>query len=232
MKTFNLIGKNIVLTGVNGFMGKKMAHSLRLEGANVFGVDVVAGNGTVILDITKRDEVQKYAKSLPKIDGLINNAAINIKGASLSQDDFMKTMEVNLLGSVNMTEGLKANYNKGASIVNVSSVYGHLSPDPSIYDGNEQLFSSNAYGISKSGIIQMTKYYAKMYGPDIRVNAISPGGIFDGHNNEFIEKYSKRVALKRMAKPEEIINVICFLLSDLSSYVSGADFMVDGGMGI
>jgi len=140
-------------------------------------------------------------------------------------------MAVNIKGTYNCMTKFKPLLTENASIVNISSIYGHYIPDFGIYDGSEEWYNNVSYGISKAGIEYMTKYMAKLYAP-IRFNCISPGGIFNNHKDDFIQKYSQRVALKRMASVDEICNVILFLLSPMSSYITGANINVDGGFGL
>ena len=124
---------------------------------------------------------------------------------------------------------LRSIFSSRINRINISSIYGLFAPNFDIYCCNEELFNNASYGASKSAVDQMTKYYAKLYGPDIRVNSIAPGGILQGHSENFTYKYSKDVALKRMMYPEEIVNSILFLLSDLSSGITGQIIKVDGG---
>lgn len=248
-KTFDLAGSKIVVTGANGFLGQVICNTLRFEGAEVIGIDIceaksVSTNTELYiikkLDITNKNhfaDLKDFITSTYNelvggyIDGLINNAAVSFKGNHISSEEFSKTMEVNIKGTYNCITQLSDVMSSYASIVNVSSVYGLISPDFRIYDGNEDLYNSSAYGASKAAIIQMTKYYAAQLAP-IRVNAVSPGGIFQNHSRDFVEKYSKRVPLGRMADPKEIVNAIMFLLSPMSSYITGQNLVVDGGLSI
>jgi NAD(P)-dependent dehydrogenase (short-subunit alcohol dehydrogenase family) len=155
---------------------------------------------------------------------------LNVKAREIPEADFDRTLKVNLFGTNNMITKLEPLLDNGASIVNISSIYASRSPDFNIYDGNEELYSNISYGISKAGIEQMTRYYARLYGPRIRVNAIAPGGIYQGHSDDFVSKYARMVPLQRMANVEEIVNSILFLLSPLSSYINGHVLKVDGGL--
>lgn len=235
MKTLGLKGKKILVTGIDGFLGIRLSRALSDEGAYTIGTDVKESMTASEMDISDPASVYNYFGSIKtlegQLDGIINNAAVSFKGNETDPTKFSQTMDVNAKGTYNcITQALgKDILSKDASIVNVASIYGILSPDFRIYEGNKNLYSSSAYGASKAAIIQMTKYYAVQLAP-IRVNAVSPGGIFQGHNDNFSERYSERVPLKRMADPEEIVNVILFLLSPLSSYITGTNIVVDGGM--
>lgn len=249
MKTLGLGGKKIIVTGAGGFLGSYICSALRYEGARVIGVDVVGDEKVSIstgsyvikkLDITDKEkfgDIKEYiydnfaGSDDGYIDGIINNAAVNFKGNNISAKEFTKTLEVNIEGMCNCITQFKDILTTNASIVNVASVYGMLSPNFKIYNNNEELYSSSAYGASKAAAIQLTKYYAVQMAP-IRVNAVSPGGIRQDHDDGFVKQYSKRVPLDRMAKPEEIADVILFLLSPMSSYITGQNLIVDGGLSI
>jgi NAD(P)-dependent dehydrogenase (short-subunit alcohol dehydrogenase family) len=115
------------------------------------------------------------------------------------------------------------------SIINVSSIYGVVAPDFEIYSGTD-MTSAAPYSAIKAGIINFSRYAASYYGKyGIRVNSICPGGVFDNQNKIFIENYSKRTPLGRLAKTAEIAAPILFLASDAASYITGATVMVDGG---
>jgi NAD(P)-dependent dehydrogenase (short-subunit alcohol dehydrogenase family) len=117
--------------------------------------------------------------------------------------------------------------------VNIASIYGEISPDPKIYlDGDRK--NSEVYGATKAGVIQMTKYFAvHLAEKGLRVNAVSPGGIYNPEtpqSERFIKEYSKRNPMGRMAMANEILGAILYLSSDTSSYVTGHNLVVDGGM--
>jgi len=158
------------------------------------------------------------------------------KGEVACSEDANKTLAVN----VTVTDERIRNFSdlmksgRRGSIVNVSSIYGLISPDFRIYEGDPEQYNSAAYGASKAGIIQLTKYRAAaaMANFEICVNAVSPGGIYQDHHPKFNKLYSERVPMKRMTQPEEIVNAILFLLSPPSSYITGQNIVVDGGMSI
>tara|TARA_B100001093_G_C26599082_1_gene915056 strand:- start:529 stop:909 length:381 start_codon:yes stop_codon:yes gene_type:complete len=117
-------------------------------------------------------------------------------------------------------------------IVNISSIYGSLAPDFSIYDGTEMTMPA-AYSVIKSGVNNFTRYLASYYGPkQIRVNSISPGGVFDNQNKTFVANYIKKVPLGKMATPKDIAPSVSFLLSDEAKYITGHNLVIDGGWSI
>ena len=118
--------------------------------------------------------------------------------------------------------------NKNGSIINVASIYGVLGPNYSLYEGTD-MGNPAAYAVSKGGLIQLTRWLSTTLAPDIRVNTISPGGVFRNQADEFVHRYESRTPLGRMAREEDFIGVTAYLASDLSAYVTGQNLIVDGG---
>jgi len=241
-RTLGLAGKHILVTGAHGYLGSYICSALDEEIAVPYLIDKVGSEAREIdqVDITSSDSIEKYTNDLKeffdvgkdvKFSGIINNAALNIKGVDLTPEQFTKTLEANVTGAFNIINAFKPFLTDDASIVNVSSIYGMLSPNFDIYGGEPEQYSSSAYGASKAAIAQMTRYYAVQLAP-LRVNSVSPGGIFQNQQKKFVKLYSDRAPLKRMADPEEIVNAILFLLSPLSSYITGHNLVVDGGLSI
>jgi NAD(P)-dependent dehydrogenase (short-subunit alcohol dehydrogenase family) len=118
---------------------------------------------------------------------------------------------------------------KKGSIVNISSIYGVVGPDFGVYEGTEMTLPA-AYSAIKGGIINFSRYLAAYLGPNgVRVNCISPGGIFDNQNPVFVENYNKKVPMKRMGLPIDISPAVTFLLSEEASYITGQNIAIDGG---
>ena len=115
------------------------------------------------------------------------------------------------------------------SIINFASIYGQVGPDFTVYDGTD-MTSPVAYSAIKGGVISLTKYLASYFGKNnIRVNCISPGGIFNHQNSIFVDNYNKKVPMRRMGKPEDISPLVAFLLSDGATYITGQNIAIDGG---
>ena len=122
---------------------------------------------------------------------------------------------------------------KNGSIINLASIYGILGQDPSLYKNINSMSESLTYPVIKGGIINscksMAAYYAKF---NIRVNCVSPGGIFDNQNKKFVERYIKKTPLNRMGTTNDLVGPILFLASEDSNYITGINLVVDGGYSI
>jgi len=186
-------------------------------------------------------------KRYSRLDVLINNAQVKPEGFFASFENYSKetlneVLNGNLVGvTLACREACKIFLEQGSGvIVNVASVYGIIAADQRIYEKVENIYSPGekfsspvSYAISKAGVVQLTKYLASYYREqNIRVNCLTPGGVFDDHNEIFKEKYSYRTTLGRMADKNEYNGAILFLCSDASSYMSGANLIVDGGWSV
>jgi NAD(P)-dependent dehydrogenase (short-subunit alcohol dehydrogenase family) len=121
------------------------------------------------------------------------------------------------------------------SIIQTASIYGIMGPDPRIYEGSSYLGgpirNPAVYSASKAGVVGLTRHLATVWAPHaIRVNALTPGGVSSGQNSVFSDKYAARVPLGRMARAEEMVGALVFLASDASSYITGQNIVVDGGL--
>ena len=247
---FGLEGKKVLVTGALGQLGKVMCQGFLDAGSIVIGTDLDLDQKKFIkddnisyysLDITSKHSVEKLFKKLFKkyssIDMLINNAGVSTfePFEDRLEESFDWVSDVNLKGTfLCIQEYFKhQKNNKYGNVINIASIYGLISPDPSIYHEDDRK-NSEVYGATKAGIIQMTKYFAvHLAEKNIRVNAISPGGIFNVENPQsayFVDEYSKRNPMNRMANTEEILGAVLYLASDASSYVTGHNLVVDGGM--
>jgi NAD(P)-dependent dehydrogenase (short-subunit alcohol dehydrogenase family) len=251
-------GKRILLIGSTGVLGRVYAAELakidnvQLMIADIAQTDVLSyaeklGVDGFEIDISSEVSVVEclqYVKSkYGGLDSVINNAAATGEGLMNSGEAFAdfeeyplsvwkKTLDINLTGVFLVAREagrlIKASSKCGV-IINISSIYGVVGPDHRIYDG-QPFKSFPAYSASKSGVIGLTKWLATWWGGDIRVNCISPGGVFNQHNKEFVKMYSDRVPMGRMAEREELVGILLYLLSSSSSYVTGQNFIIDGGL--
>ncbi|MBI1937449.1 MAG: SDR family oxidoreductase [Ignavibacteriales bacterium] len=204
-----------------------------------------------VLDVTNPDSIKKLRdhvlEKFGHIDILVNNAAINDmfenpKAAS-EQSKFenyplelwQKSIDVNLTGVFLCSQilGYEMAKQKSGSIINIASTYGITAPDQSLYikeDGTQSFYKPPAYSAAKGAVIMFTRYLASYWGKDgVRVNTLTPGGVENSQNEFFIQKYSAKTPLGRMAKPNDYKGALIFLASDASSYMTGANLVVDGG---
>ena len=141
-----------------------------------------------------------------------------------------KTLSINLSGAFVFCREVSSALRSNASVLLVSSIYGVVGPDHRIYQG-ESFNTFPGYSASKAGIVGLVHWLATLWGPrGIRINALSPGGVFNHQSASFVEKYSYRVPMARMASPTDISGPFLFLLSDNSSYITGQNIVVDGGL--
>lgn len=239
-----LNNKIILVTGGSGLLGNQIMTDLKKKGATAINLDLhVANNladGTWSCDITDTSSIvstlQAVIKHFGRIDGLVNNAYPRTKDfASKVEDVTDESWRTNVDMQMNSyffmsREVLKIMADQGhGAIVNMTSIYGVVGNDPTIYE-NTEMKTPPAYTAIKGGLINLTRYLAAYYGPkQVRVNCVSPGGIFDHQPEPFVNAYEKRVPMKRMGTPKDIAPVVSFLLSDEAGYITGQNICVDGG---
>ena len=200
-------------------------------------------------DITQPDAVRRVADAieadLGPVSILLNNAASKTRDAdaffapvaTFSLETWREIMAVNLDGMFNVAQvfgTLMAGRGYG-SIVQTASIYGLMAPDQRIYEGSEYLGRAintpAVYTASKAGVIGLTKHLATYWAAQgVRVNALTPGGVESGQNDAFKQRYGARVPLGRMARADEMVGAVLFLVSDAASYVTGQNIAVDGGL--
>ena len=262
MKTFSLQGRFILLTGATGYLGFAMLFAIISAGANVIAVGRNRGSLDAVMnalpehyrkrcyllitDLSTMEGVEKLCTEIQTkfkaLHGIVNNAYSGRVGKlnTIEPEDFDLASRLNIVAPFMIIKKLLPMLSKsankftgGASIVNISSMYGSISPDPSIY-GESGQNNPVHYGATKAGMIQMTKYLAcHLAGQKIRFNCISPGPIPNlGSENisiDFITKLSTKVPMARVGSSKEIAGPVIFLLSDASSFVNGINLPVDGG---
>jgi NAD(P)-dependent dehydrogenase (short-subunit alcohol dehydrogenase family) len=182
------------------------------------------------------------AMGVPNI--LVNNAGIDRPPANAAKEyrlvdipleENRQIFEVNILGLFQVTQvfGARMVAAGRGSIINIGSLYASVSPDERFYDhipGDPPFLKPPAYGASKAAVVNLTRYLATLWAPyGVRVNALSPGGVLGGQDEEFKRKFCERVPLGRMATAEDLCGPLVFLASQASSYVTGTELIVDGG---
>lgn len=191
--------------------------------------------------------VSRVTKAWKRIDILHNNAAAKARDLraffqpleNYSLKTWQDIMKVNLdaMFLVAQAVGKVMKKQKSGSIIQTASIYGILAPDQRIYEGSfylgGKINTPAVYSASKGGVVALSKYLASYWAKDgIRVNTLTPGGVRSGQNSVFVRNYSKRVPLGRMAEADEMIGALVFLASDASSYVTGQNVIVDGGLSV
>ena len=206
----------------------KIANSLKEKSYHVDVITYDQSNFDSILNLKKEIE-KKYGR----LDVFVNNAfSLPMLNYNDPIEAFESSMKVNATGVFfilrEMAEFMSRN--NGGSIINIGSMKGSYSPDFDLYVGTD-MDSPPDYNFHKGGIISLTKYFArKLANKNIRINTISPGGLYANQPNEFVDKYCKKVPLGRMANQNDIKGVVVFLASKASDYINGTDILMDGGL--
>ncbi|MBW0762847.1 SDR family oxidoreductase [Mammaliicoccus lentus] len=254
---FSLKNKIAIVTGGSGQLGKQYVRILNEYGAKVAIFDIQTedyfDNDIIYLktDITKKknieDSLNKTISYWGKPDILINNAAIDFPPNSeidgINFEEFPESiydnvMDVNVKGTwlcCQVIGKIMTETKTPSSIINISSLYGILSPKHYIYDYKKNLtgkewYKPAAYSTSKSAIVNLTKYLSIYWAKyNIRVNTVSPLGIFNNQEKEFLDSFIPHSPMKRMANEDEINGTIIFLSSPASSYINGTNIIIDGG---
>lgn len=235
-------GANVAVVDIN-LEGAKSAASRITEN--------YSGNAVAFqCDITSEQSVVNMVQEVVKEFGEINILHNNAAGKSSDLDAFFadfedygldqwkEIMSTNLDGMFLVAKHVgkvMKEQGKGGSIIQTASIYGVMGPDQRIYEGSyyldRQINSPAIYSASKAGVIGLTNYLATYWAKDgIRVNVITPGGVESGQNDTFKQNYSNRIPMGRMAQPEEMVGALIYLASDASSYVTGQNLIVDGGL--
>ncbi len=257
-----LKGRTALITGAAGHIACVTAQTLAELGADLVLVDrPEADYGTLIEDLerTWRVHVSSFPCDLESqeerarlvsairlkqdsLDVLINNASFAAPRGTpgwladfeqQSNETWRRALEVNLTAAFDLCRGFSPLLKRslGGSIINFASIYGSYAPDYGLYAGTE-MGNPAAYGASKGGLIQLTRWLATTLAPQVRANSLAPGGVFRNQPREFVERYAARTPLGRMATEDDFRGTIAYLASDLSRYVTGQNLAVDGGWGV
>ena len=225
-------GARVVLLDVNGDALDRRRGELDAEGAK----DILA----IACDLEDARAIDaaftRVGSELGRLDVLVNNAGGRSPKfmsdlEALPLEDWEQILRVNLTAPFLCVKAALPLLRAGGrgSIVNIASIYGLVSPDPRIYEGST-IATPPVYSATKGGVLALTRYVAVYHAKDgIRCNALTPGGVFAGHRDDFVQRYSARTPLGRMARAEELGGALLYLASDASSYVTGHNLVVDGG---
>ena len=255
----NLNGKTVLITGAGGHLGSVMADVIAQLGAELILVDLPAKDMTrnvielknkycvtvnnyscnLELELDRLNFLKTIHEKYRNIDVLINNAAFigasdlagwNVEFKKQSLETWRRAIEVNLTAPFHLSQGLSDLFRDGSSIINISSIYGLYGPDWALYEGSS-MGNPAAYGVSKGGLNQLTRWLATTFAPNVRVNAIAPGGIARGQSEQFIKRYISKTPMARMANESDIVGAVVFFSTDMSRFCTGQILEVSGGWG-
>ncbi len=243
-RTLAEAGACVFVADINLAGAEKAALALKQAGlqAEPVGVDVTQPESVKAM-------VAKAVDATGRLDILVNSAALDpkfdpeavargIPSGSFEDyplDSWKQALDVNLTGMFLCCQAAvqpMLAQNKKGSLINICSTYGLVAPDQRLYqrEGKQTAYKPVYYSVTKAGVLGMTRYLATYYsGTDIRCNALTPGGVFNNHDDTFVKSYSARTVMGRMAHQDEMNGAILFLASDASSYMTGSNLVVDGG---
>lgn len=267
---FGLTGRVAVITGGAGLLGRQHGAVIAEAGGHAVIADIDGERATQAAlevteasgvdamgfrtDVTSKSDVEAMVAAVldrfGRIDILINNAAMTVKGGShiagdyfapfesYPQDLWEQALRVNLTGAFLCSQVVgRAMVKQGSGVMlNIASDIGNISPDHRIYEGalnphtGRPFNTPISYATTKAGLINFTRYLATYWADKgIRVNCLSPGGVYNDHDPRFMDQVASRIPLARMARVDEYRGAVLFLVSDASSYMTGANLIVDGG---
>jgi NAD(P)-dependent dehydrogenase (short-subunit alcohol dehydrogenase family) len=252
---FSLDDDVVIVAGGAGLIGESICHFLDEQQATVVVADADESGAKSIatdlnnayampLDVTDEAAVEALFSGVRsrygRFDAVVNTTyprtqAYGRPFREVEFEDWRTHIDMHLNGYYLLaSKGANQLMDGGreGSIVNLASIYGFQAPDFRLYDGTD-MTTPVEYAAIKGGILNLTRYLASYLGPHgIRVNAVSPGGVYDGQPDQFVERYTRRTPLGRMAAPEDVAGAVAYLISDAAAYVTGHNLVVDGGLTI
>ena len=255
----DLRGRVAVITGGAGHIGFAIGESLAELGANVVVLDLNLENCEQVsqqlgkqfkvetlalsIDLANEDELKsipgKVLDRFGRLDVLVNCAAMvgtsaltgwAVPFSQQSSESWNLALNINLTAPFILTQACSESLARSGhgTVINVGSIYGITGPNWNLYEGTS-MANPAAYGASKGGLLQLTRYLATAMAPDVRVNMLTPGGVYRNQPEIFVERYTTGTPLRRMAVEEDFKGAAAYLASDLSAYVTGQNLIVDGG---
>lgn len=255
----SLKGRVAVITGGAGHIGSAMGEALAEIGAKIVILDISMESCIPVceriskeyavetlplaLDLAQEEHIRmvpdEVVNKFGSLDILVNCAAFvgtsKLQGwitpfEEQSALTWKQALDVNLTAPFILTQACTSALKESGngSVINIASTYGLVGPDMCLYNGTD-MGNSAAYAASKGGLLQLTRWLATVLAPDVRVNAITPGGVWRNQPEQFCKRYIEKTPLKRMATEEDLKGVVVYIASDLSSYVTGQNIIIDGG---
>ena len=253
LESFRLNGRVALVTGGAGILGKSIVEGLAEAGATVITASRNAESGlemkeefekrgmdlhVMTYDQSSHQSIVDLKKQITsqfgRLDIFVNNAVARpMKGYDGTVDQLELSMQINGTGNIDILREMVELIDRsgGGSIINISSMMGMFGPDLSNYEGTDMGTPPPDYFFHKGGMITLSKYFAKVLaGKNIRVNTISPGGILFNQPKRFLENYTKKVPLRRLADGKDIKGLVVLLASDAGAYINGENILLDGGL--
>jgi NAD(P)-dependent dehydrogenase (short-subunit alcohol dehydrogenase family) len=251
-RLFDVAGRVAVITGGCGLIGREVARALAARDARVALVDlpsacperVAAETGCALglgCDVTSAEQVAHLADTVEAHLGvpgiLVNSHHYKPRGFTDAQPETFPEDLWDAIVGVNLKAtfltcrefGRRMLARGRGSIINLASTYGVVSSNPDLYAGNS-LGNPIAYSASKGGVILLTKYLGAYWAErGVRVNCVTPHGVENGHEPDFVERFAAKSPMRRLMRPEEVVGAVLFLASDASSYATGSNVLVEGG---
>jgi len=222
-------GGTVITASRNIEQGQKVAEHFRNNGLDVMAMHVDQSDHQAVISL-KEEIIKKFGR----LDVFVNNAVSRpMKGYRDTIEHFAESMTVNATGMMDILREMcdLIAEGGGGSVINISSMMGMFGPDLSNYDGTNMGEPPPDYFFHNAGVINLTRYLARLMADEnIRVNCISPGGLFNDQPQIFVENYSKKVPLKRMANNDDIKGLVVLLASAAGAYINGQNILMDGGL--
>lgn len=224
-------GATVIIASRNKANIDSVAAAFKQAGLDVHGLQVDQGRHESVLGLK-----QEIKERFGKLDGFVNNAVSRpMKNYYAPIEQFADSMQVNATGTMDILRemaDLIIQNEGGGSIINISSMMGMFGPDVSNYEGtdmNKDLPPD--YFFHNAGLINLTRFMAQQFaGKNLRVNCISPGGLFNNQPERFLQNYTKKVPLRRMANNDDIKGLVVLLSSQAGAYINGENILMDGGL--
>ncbi|MGM9509344.1 SDR family oxidoreductase [Larkinella sp. GY13] len=222
-------GSTVITASRNLAAGQEVANQFQARGLDVFALPVNQGDPDSVQNLKTQIRLQ-----FGKLDVFVNNAVSRpMKGYDAPLSDFAESMRVNATGSMDILREMADLIVQagGGSIINIGSMMGMFGPDLSNYEGTTMGNPPPDYFFHNAGLLNLTKYMAQILaGKNVRVNCVSPGGLFNHQPERFLENYTKKVPLRRMANQDDIKGLIVLLASQAGAYINGENILMDGGL--